>query len=101
MSDETLRKRQEILVNLPKYLKIIKETVQALDSEAQIFMFGSFEEKTVNYSSPIGVLIITKHDPAKIHSELWKKEIKEPFEIHTTTPAEALFYMAEAKLTKI
>jgi predicted nucleotidyltransferase len=94
-------KRQEAFRNLPKYLKLIKETVRKLDSEAQTYMFGSVAEKENNYSSDIDILIITMLHPAKIHSELWKAGIKEPFEIHVELPEKTTFYKTRAKLVKV
>ena len=94
-------KRQEAFRNLPKYLKIIKETVNKFDPEAETYMFGSVAEKKNNYSSDIDILIITKLHPAKIHSELWKAGIKEPFEIHVYPPNKATFYKTKANLVKV
>ena len=105
MSNELLvknaLKRQEAFKNLAGYLKIIKETVREVDPHAKAYMFGSVVENKNNYSSDIDILIITKLPPAKIHAELWKAGIKEPFEIHVYTPKEATFFKTRAKLVKI
>jgi len=47
------------------------------------------------------VLIITKVEPAKVHLELWKTGIKEPFEIHIQPPEKIDYYKKRAKLIKI
>lgn len=94
-------RRREVFKNLEKYLKVIKEVVEKLDPDADIYMFGSVVEGKNNFSSDVDILIITKLYPAKIHSELWKAGIKEPFEIHVQTPDKIALYGARAKLVKI
>jgi hypothetical protein len=94
-------KRQEAFRNLEKHLKTIKETINKLDPEAETFMFGSVAEKKHNYSSDVDILIITKLDPAKVHSELWKAGIRDPFEIHVHSPEKATFFKTRTKLVKI
>lgn len=64
-------------------------------------MFGSVAEKKHNYSSDVDILIITKLDPAKVHSELWKAGIRDPFEIHVHSPEKATFFKTRTKLVKI
>ena len=97
---KTALKRQEAFKNLAKHLKTIKKTVNELDPEAEAYIFGSVAEKKHNYSSDIDILIITKLHPAKVHAELWKAGIKEPFEIHVHSPEEAAFFKA-ARLEKL
>lgn len=98
---KTALKRREAFRNLNKHLKTIKETVTKLDPEAETYLFGSAAEKRHNYSSDIDILVITKTKPAKIHLELWKAGIKEPFEIHVHSPEKAHFYKTRTKLVKI
>jgi len=98
---KTALKRQEAFRNLEKHLKTIKETINKLDPEAETFMFGSVAEKKHNYSSDVDILIITKLDPAKVHSELWKAGIRDPFEIHVHSPEKATFFKTRTKLVKI
>jgi predicted nucleotidyltransferase len=98
---KTAIKRREAFRNLEKHLKTIKETINKLDPEAETYMFGSVAEKKHNYSSDIDILIITKLNPAKLHLELWKAGIKEPFEIHIQPPEKAHFYKTTTKLVKI
>lgn len=104
MSNDILVKfalqRQEVFKNLTKYLKIIKETVNELDPKAEVYLFGSVAENNYNYSSDIDILVITNLYPAKIHAELWKRGIKDPFEIHVYSPEKASFFK-RAKLKKI
>jgi len=97
---KTANKRQEAFKNLSKHLKTIKKTVTELDPEAEAYLFGSIAEKKHNYSSDIDIFIVTKLYPAKVHAELWKAGIKEPFEIHVYPPEKAFFFRA-AKLEKL
>lgn len=94
-------KKQEAFKNLKKNLQTIKETIKKLDPKAEIYLFGSVAEKKHNYSSDIDILIITKLEPAKIHIELWKAGIKEPFEIHIQPKEKAHFYKKRTKLIKV
>jgi predicted nucleotidyltransferase len=98
---KTALKRREAFRNLAEHLKTIKKTVHKLDPEAEIFMFGSVAEKKYNYSSDIDVLIITKLHPAKIHYELWKAGIKDPFEIHVHPPEKVIFYKTRTTIVKV
>ena len=82
---EALR-RQEIFKNLDKYLRIIRSTVEELDENAKVYLFGSVAEGKHLYSSDIDVFIVTVIDPAVIISELWKRGIKDSFEIHVCHP---------------
>jgi len=97
---KTALKRQEAFRNLAKHLKTIKRKVNELDPKAEVYLFGSVAEKKHNYSSDIDILIVTKLYPAKVHAELWKAGIKEPFEIHVYPPEKAFFFRA-AKLEKL
>ena len=105
MSNEILIERalrkQEIFRNLPKYLRTIKVTVQKLDPEAEVYLFGSVAEEKNNYSSDIDILVITKLKAEIIHSELWRAEIKETFEIHIETKQNAYFYKTRVKTIRI
>jgi len=102
MSDDVLvemaLQRQEAFRNLPKYLEIIKKTTCRLDPKAKTYLFGSAITEEHNYSSDIDILIITRVNPAKIHSELWKAGINETFEVHVHSPEKASFFESEAKL---
>ncbi|MBC7129953.1 nucleotidyltransferase domain-containing protein, partial [Candidatus Bathyarchaeota archaeon] len=60
-----LRKR-EVFRNLKKYLRVIKGVVRKLDSEAEVYLFGSVVEKRYNYSSDIDVLVVTRVNPADV-----------------------------------
>jgi uncharacterized protein len=98
---ERALRRQEIFKNLPKYLEVIKATVQKLDPTAKMYLFGSVTENRSNYSSDIDILIVTSLKAGIIHSELWRAGIKEPFEIHIESKQYAYFYKTKAKLVKI
>ncbi|MEM3549830.1 MAG: nucleotidyltransferase domain-containing protein [Candidatus Bathyarchaeia archaeon] len=98
---EAALKRRDTFKNLKENLKTLKNVVKKLDQEAQIYLFGSVAEESYTYSSDIDILIITKLYPAKIHAELWKAGISEPFEIHVHTPEKAEFYKGKMKLVEI
>jgi hypothetical protein len=98
---EKALKRQKAFKNLHKNLQTIKKTVKKLDPSAEIYLFGSVAEKRHNYSSDIDILVITKLKPAKIHAELWKSGIREPFEIHIQPKEKIHFYQKRVKLIKI
>lgn len=93
--------RQEVFRNLEKYLQIIKETVNKLDPYAEFYLFGSVAENRYTYSSDVDVLIVTRIEPARVHFELWKSGIKEPFEIHIQPTEKVDLYRRRAKLVKI
>ncbi len=77
---EAALKRRNTFKNLKENLKILRNVVKKLYSEAQIYLFGSVAEENYTYSNDIDILIITKLYPAKIHVELRKAGISEPFE---------------------
>ncbi|MEM3692595.1 MAG: nucleotidyltransferase domain-containing protein [Candidatus Bathyarchaeia archaeon] len=105
MSDEILIKRaltrQKAFKNLKKNLKKIKKIVVNIDPDAEVFLFGSVAGGRYNYSSDIDILIVTKMEPKIIHAELWKRGIKEPFEIHIQPREKAYLYWMNAKLIRI
>jgi hypothetical protein len=98
---EEARKRHHVLNNLQSYLDIIKKTVKNLDPDADIYLFGSVATNTHIYSSDIDVLILTHMEPAKIHFHLWKKGIKEPFQVHVQPPEKIDQYRRRACLVSI
>lgn len=65
-----------------------------------MYLFGSTPEKRHTYSSDIDVLIITEKEPARVHFELWKAGIKDPFEIHVQPREKLHLYRRKAKLVK-
>ncbi|HDD64067.1 MAG: nucleotidyltransferase domain-containing protein [Thermoprotei archaeon] len=83
------------------YLKIIKDTVRKMDPEAEVFLFGSVAEGKYVFSSDIDILIITNVSPGNVLTELWKKGIKDPFEIHVQPPEKLRFYSRKCKLVKV
>jgi predicted nucleotidyltransferase len=93
-------KRREVFGNLEENLRTIKETVRKLDPHAEVYLFGSAAERRHTYSSDIDVLIITKKEPARVHYELWKAGIKDPFEIHVQPPQNLHLYKRKAKLVR-
>ncbi|MCX8201449.1 MAG: nucleotidyltransferase domain-containing protein [Candidatus Caldarchaeum sp.] len=97
---EALRRR-EIFENLEKYLTKIKQTVEAVDQKAEIYLFGSVAEGTHTYSSDIDILVVTRIEPAAIHAELWKAGITTPFEIHVQPPEKAKQYLSNTKAKRI
>ncbi len=97
---EALR-RQKIFKNLGEYLEVIKSIVKKLEENAEVYLFGSVAEGKHLYSSDIDVLIVTSLDPTVVISELWKKDIKDPFEIHVCHPKNLALYRSRTKLIKI
>ena len=97
---ESIRRR-EILRNLSKYLRIIAETVKRLDPNAEAYLFGSVAEGKSLVSSDIDVLVVTSLKPETVISELWRKGIEDPFEIHVVSPEQLQLYKSRAKLMKI
>ena len=93
--------RAHIFKNLDKYLRKIAEIIKEIDKEAQIYLFGSVAEKKHLLSSDIDILVVTDKPPGLILSELWKKGIKDPFEIHVITKTTLKLYARRAKLVKI
>jgi predicted nucleotidyltransferase len=98
---KTALKRQEVFRDLEKHLQTIKETLSKLDTQTEVYLFGSVAENRQTYSSDIDVLVVTKLEPARVHYALWNSGIKEPFEIHVQPPEKIDFYRRRAKLTKI
>jgi len=105
LSEELLVKesvrRREIFRNLPKYLRIIAETVKQLDPNAEAYLFGSVAEGRSLVSSDIDVLIVTNLKPETVIAELWSKGIEDPFEVHVIPPKQLRLYRNRAKLVKI
>jgi len=85
-------KRREVFNNLNEYLQTIKEVVKKIDDKAELYLFGSVAEKRYAYSSDIDVLILTVAEPARVHLELWKAGIRDPFEVHVQSPEKAKLY---------
>lgn len=96
---EALR-RQEVFTNLDRYLRVIKEVVGKMDPSVEVFLFGSVAEGRHTYSSDIDVLIVTDLEPAKVHFELWKAGIREPFEIHVQPQEMVPLYKRRARLVR-
>jgi predicted nucleotidyltransferase len=82
-------KRREAFDNLEKYLQRIREVARKIDGEAEVYLFGSVAENRSIYSSDIDVLIATNAEPGRMHLELWKAGIGDPFEIHIEPPERA------------
>ena len=91
-------KRREVFKNLGKHLQTIRETALKLDPNAETYLFGSVAENKHTYSSDIDVLIVTNSEPARMHLELWKAGIKEPFQVHVQPPEKADLYRKRTKL---
>lgn len=72
-----------------------------MDPEAEVFLFGSVAEGKYVFSSDIDILIITNANPGNVLAELWKKGIKDPFEIHVQPPEKLRFYSRKCKLVKV
>lgn len=95
------RRRQKIFKNLDKYFEIIKSTIKKLDPNAEIYLFGSVATGKHLYSSDIDILVLTNLHPTYIISELWRKGIGDPFEIHVRPHKFLSLYKAKGSLIKI
>jgi predicted nucleotidyltransferase len=95
------KRRREIFENLDEYLKKIVETVKRLDSNAEVYLFGSVAEGRHLISSDIDILVVSDLHPGKIIAELWSNGIDDPFEIHVITRSMLEIYKRRAKLIKL
>ena len=98
---EEARKRMEIFGNIDKHLKAIAKIVKGIDKEAKVYLFGSVAEGRYVLSSDIDVLVVTDAYPGVIMAELWKRDIKDPFEIHVISRDLLGLYKRRAKLIEI
>ena len=98
---EEVQRRRQVFKNLKKHLENIRETLSGLDRDVEIYLFGSVADNTSNLSSDIDVLVITDLEPAKVHLVLWKKGIREPFEIHVQPPEKLKHYKERSSLLQI
>jgi predicted nucleotidyltransferase len=95
------KRRREIFENLDEYLKKIVEIVKKLDSNAELYLFGSVAEGKYLLSSDIDILVVSNLHPGKIIAELWSNGIDDPFEIHVITRNMLETYKKRAKLIKL
>jgi len=95
------KRRREIFERLDEYLKKIVETVKKLDSNAEVYLFGSVAEGKYLLSSDIDILVVSDLHPGKIIAELWLNGIDDPFEIHVITRNMLETYKRRAKLIKL
>lgn len=98
---EEARRRKEIFSNLNKYLKIIEDVVKTMDSNAEVYLFGSVAEGKYLLSSDIDILIVTNVKPGTVLAELWKRGIEDPFEVHVVDKELFEAYRKRGKLIKI
>jgi len=98
---EEAKRRAEIFRNLPKYLRVILNTVRSIDENAEVYLFGSVAEGRYVLSSDIDILVVTGRSPGEVLAALWEKGIKEPFEIHVVNKDMLKIYARKAKLIRI
>ena len=98
---EEAKRRAEIFRNLPKYLRVILNTVRSIDENAEVYLFGSVAEGRYVLSSDIDILVVTGRSPGEVLAALWEKGIKEPFEIHVINKDVLKIYARKAKLIEI
>jgi len=98
---EEAKRRAEIFRNLPKYLRVILNTVRSIDENAEVYLFGSVAEGRYVLSSDIDILVVTGRSPGEVLAALWEKGIKEPFEIHVVNKDVLKIYARKAKLIRI
>jgi len=80
-------------------LRRIVEIVRRLDSNAEVYMFGSVAKGRCSLSSGIDVLVIANVGPARVLAELWSSGIRDPFEVHVVT--KELFEVYKNKGSKL
>ena len=95
------KRRREIFENLDEYIKKIVETVKKIDSNAELYLFGSVAEGRHLISSDIDILVVSNLHPGRIIAELWSNGIDDPFEIHIITRDMLETYKKRAKLIKL
>ena len=71
------KRRREIFENLDEYLKKIVEIVKKLDSNAELYLFGSVAEGKHLISSDIDILVVSNLHPSRIIAELWSNGIND------------------------
>ncbi|MCR6692698.1 MAG: nucleotidyltransferase domain-containing protein [archaeon YNP-LCB-003-016] len=95
------KRRREIFERLYEYLKKIVETVRKIDSNAELYLFGSVAEGKHLISSDIDILVVSDLHPGRIIAELWSNGVDDPFEIHVITRDMLETYKKRAKLIKL
>ena len=95
------KRRREIFERLDEYLKKIVEIVEKIDSNAELYLFGSVAEGRHLISSDIDILVVSNLHPGRIIAELWSNGIDNPFEIHVITRDMLETYKRRAKLIKL
>jgi predicted nucleotidyltransferase len=98
---DEVKRRREIFENLDEYLKKIVETVRKIDSNAEVYLFGSVAEGRHLISSDIDILVVSDLHPGRIIAELWSNGIDDPFEIHVITRDMLETYKRRTKLIKL
>ena len=81
-------KRRRIFNELDKYLEWVKSEVKSIDPDAEVYLFGSVLRGEHLLSSDIDILVVTELKPGYVISELWRRGVKEPFEIHIASREE-------------
>ena len=72
-----------------------------LDTDAEVYLFGSVADGRYLLSSDIDILLVTEMSPGKVIAELWKSGITDPFEIHVITKNAYELYRRRAKLIRL
>ena len=70
---EEAKRRAEIFRNLPKYLRVILDTVRSIDENAEVYLFGSVAEGRYVLSSDIDILVVTGRSPGEVLAALWEE----------------------------
>ncbi|MEM2293969.1 MAG: nucleotidyltransferase domain-containing protein [Nitrososphaerota archaeon] len=95
------KRRAKIFKNINNYLKLIVGVVKGLDSNAEVYRFGSVAEGEYLLSSDIDVLIITGMPPANVVAELGESGITDPLRNPRSYKNMLEVYKARAKLIRI
>lgn len=98
---EEAKRRATIFSKLTYYLKIIVNTAKRLDSNAEVYLFGSVALGNYLLSSDIDILIVTNLLPELVISKLWEEGIEDPFEIHVINKDLIGLYRKRSKLINV
>ncbi len=98
---EEAKRRRKIFDNLQFFLKKLVKTVRKLDTNAEVYLFGSVAEGRYCYGSDIDILIITEKNPHEIRSKLTELGFREPFELHVLKPEEASSLTLRSRLVNL
>ena len=86
------RRRRSVWENLDAKLNELTSFVKGIDSEAEVYLFGSVAKGENNFASDIDILVVTIMPYEKMLTSISRKGFDDPFEIHVRSPLEAIRY---------